>query len=385
MPPSLPALGAVALLTLAAPAGPRSEVDTFTGSDSVADDRFGAAVAVDGSLAVIGAPGHNSSAGAAYILQRQRNGQWLPLRKLTASDAAVDDQFGAAVDLRGDTVLIGAPGDDAGEGAAYIFRRVRGTFVEIDKLTAEDNAADARLGASVALDRTLAIVGAPGDDSGAGAAYLFRRIARDNWDQLLKLTPNPAAAAAEFGTSVDLQADTALVGAPQASGTGAAYAFVRQPAGSWTQDPEIVPDDSDADDAFGAAVALDAGVLLIGAPGDDLEAGAAYIFVRDTQGLWTQQDKLIAEDDAAEDALGASVALRGTLALVGAPGDNTLTGSAVLFRRLSDNTWPQLRRLSASDAAADDDFGASVTLDARTALIGAPGADGDLGAGYAFR
>jgi len=388
MPHPLSIAATIAAITLAAPSVPDSEIDSFVADDSLQNDLFGTSIAIDTGAAylVVGAPGVDSSAGAAYVFKRNRDATYTQIDTLIADDAEADDLFGASVAIQKDLVMVGAPGDDDSEGAAYVFKRQRdGTFLQIDKLTAEDNAADDLFGSSVAFDKNVAVIGAPGDESAAGSAYIFRRLRTGAWDQLTRIEAADAAADALFGTSVAVLKDTILVGAPGAGGEGAAYIFNFTDEDVWTQIDTFTSNDAEDDDLFGQSVALEKQYALIGAPGDDSGAGAAYVFSLREEGLWDQDDKLIAEDDSAGDGVGTSVDLDKTTAIVGAPGDDSSRGAVFIFRRERDATWPQAQKLTAATGVADDTFGVSVGCAKGIAVSGAPGAGADTGGAFIYR
>ena len=220
------------------------------------------------------------------------------------------------------------------------------------------------------------------------------------WSQDQKLTASDGAADAYWGASVSLSGDgnTALIGAWGAkvganTNQGAAYVFVRSGV-TWSQDQKLTASDGAAGDAFGASVSLsgDGNTALIGAEnatvGANTAQGAAYVFVN-SGGTWSQQQELTASDGAAYDQLGSSVSLSadGKTALIGTPDANAYQGAAYVFV-LSGGIWSQQQKLTASDGAADAYFGASVSLspDGNTALIGTPyatvGANTHQGAAY---
>lgn len=207
-----------------------------------------------------------------------------------------------------------------------------------------------------------------------------------------------------FGFSVAIDGDTALVGAygddfvtcsgmtcTTSASQGSAYVFVRN-AGVWTQQAKLVASDGAELDKFGASVALDGDTAIVGAPFDDekgTDSGSAYVFVRNAgMGVWAQQAKLTASDGAAGDNFGVSAALSGDTAIVGAWGNdvgaNADQGSAYVFVRIA-GVWTDQQKLIAADGAAFDQFGSSIALDGYTSLIGAP-YDDDLGthAGSAY-
>jgi len=254
-----------------------------------------------------------------------------------------------------------------------------------------------RFGYSVALSAggNTAIVGANHDDNSggvdAGSAYVFKRNAIGNWTQQARLQATDAAAYDNFGYSVAISSDgnTALVGSNYddnsgGAAAGSAYVFTRNTAGAWSQQSRLQALDAAGSDFFGDSVMLsaDGNTALVGAGCDDnnggTDAGSAYVFTRNANDNWSQQTQLKASDAAADDYFGASAALSsdGNTALVGASGDDNSgggsAGSAYVFTR-SDATWSEQTRLQASDAAVLDQFGGSVALsaDGNTALIGA--------------
>jgi hypothetical protein len=299
-------------------------------SEGAARDRFGFSVAFGDNATVIGAPGKNSSSGAAYVFVPGGTG-WLQRARLVASDGVRGDQFGFSVAASGDIALVGAPNKKGGIGAAYVFVRHGATWRQWAKLAAGDGVAGDQFGFSVVLSGNTVLVGAPGKNTGTGAAYVFVRRG-ESWLQQGKLIASDSLAGDELGTAVGLSGDTALVGAgaPFNTHAGAAYVFVRRGA-SWRQQARLAASDGAARDQFGLSVALSGNTALVGAP-FNTHAGAAYVFVRRGTS-WRQQAKLTANGGAAGDQFGLFVALGGVNGLVGAPGKNSSTGVAYMFAR----------------------------------------------------
>jgi hypothetical protein len=387
-----------------------NEDTKLTASDAASGDRLGISVALSGDTVLVGAYRENeggSRAGSAYVFTRNGT-SWYEQAKLIASDAANYDEFGFSVALSGDTALVGAHhkehGGEPWVGSAYVFVRNGTTWSEQAKLTASDAASSDSFGISVALSGDIALVGAYGDDHAggvnAGSVYVFVRDGTD-WSEQVKLTASDAVAMAQFGQSVALLGDTALVGAPSGGTTssGSAYVFVRDGT-RWPEQAKLAASDTAADDWFGVSVALSGDTALVGANLDDhaggLDAGSAYVFVRNGVS-WSEQAKLTASDAEIRDRFGVSVALSGDTALVGANLDdhagNPWAGSAYAFFR-SGADWFEQPSLTASDEAAEDQFGVSLTLSGDTAVVGAPldnvaGATGsvsgsDAGSAYVF-
>jgi len=368
---------------------PQSEVAKLVASDAQANDNFGGSVAVSGDTAVIGAYSEatgGSDAGAAYVFTRS-GGAWTQQAKLLASDAQANDYFGYSVAVSGDTAVIGAYAEDTGgstAGAAYVFTRTGGSWTQQAKLMASDAQASDFFGASVAVSGDTAVIGAYREATGgstAGAAYVFTRTG-GSWTQQAKLLASDAQANDYFGYSVAVSGDTAVIGAyaedTGGSTAGAAYVFTRT-GGSWTQQAKLMASDAQASDFFGASVAVSGDTAVIGAYREATggsTAGAAYVFTR-TGGSWTQQAKLMASDAQGNDFFGASVAVSGDTAVIGAYSEDTGgsdAGAVYVFTR-SGGAWTQQAKLLASDAQSSDQFGFSVAVSGDTAVIGALSAD----------
>ncbi|MHC4527042.1 MAG: right-handed parallel beta-helix repeat-containing protein, partial [Planctomycetota bacterium] len=252
----------------------------LTTSEAWSYHEFGWSVAIDGNTAIIGAPYDDStgsySTGSAYLFDVTTGTQ---LAKLTASDASSYDDFGFCVAIDGNTAIIGAPSDDdagSSSGSAYLFDVTTGT--QVAKLTASDAAPYDEFGRCVAIDGNTVIIGAPRDDDAggwSGSAYLFDVTTRT---QVAKLTASDAAPYDEFGASVAIDGSTAIVGAPYVAwGRGAAYLF-DVPTG--TELAKVIASDGLPYDHFGYSVAIDGHTAVIGVPYDDdigiEDRGSAY-------------------------------------------------------------------------------------------------------------
>lgn len=365
--------------------GQCTEQQKLTASDAAATDQFGVSVALSGDTAVVGAffdddAGSNSGSAHVYI---RSGGVWIPQQKLTASDAAANDLFGISVSVSGDTAVVGATGDaDAGasSGAAYVFARTAGVWSQQQKLIASDAAMGDGFGYSVSVSGDTAVVGSTGDDDAgpsSGAVYVFVRSG-GVWTEQQKLTASDAAADDQFGFSVSLSGDTVVVGAylDDVGGVeiGSAYVFVRT-GGVWTEQQKLNASDATVNDRFAWDVAVDGDTAVVGAIFDDDgggDSGSAYVFVR-AGNVWTEEQKLTASDGAGGDRFGLSVAVEGDIIVVGSYFDSDAgfaTGSSYVFTR-TDGIWAEQQKLTASDAAAGDQFGFSVSISDRTAIVGA--------------
>jgi hypothetical protein len=305
--------------------------------------------------------------------------------------------FGFSVAISGETAVVGSPFDDgpAGsfQGSAYVFARSGGVWSLQQRLFALDAASGDFFGISVAISGETVVVGSSGADGGAGlsqgSAYVFARSG-GVWTQQQKLAAPDAAAFDQFGVSVAISGDTAVVGSPGADGAGgidqgSAYVFARS-GGAWTQQQKLAAPDAAAFDQFGGSVAISGDTIVASSPFDDgaggIDQGSAYVFAH-SGGVWTQQQKLEAPDAAGIDEFGISVAISGDTVVVGAPFDDGAAGidqgSAYVFARVG-GVWSQQQKLEAPDPEEEGKFGISVAIGDATAVIGSSGDDGAGGA-----
>jgi len=205
---------------------------------------------------------------------------WPEKAKLLASDGATNDTFGRSVSISGDYAIVGARSDDSGKGSAYIFRWDGTNWVQQQKLTASDGAASDYFGTSVSISGDCAIVGAYGDDSYKGSAYIFKWDGT-NWVQQQKLTASDGITNDYFGYSVSISGSEAIIGENGDDGSkGSAYIF-KSNGTSWSQQAKIVASDGAAGDYFGYSVSISGNYAIVGVPYDDDEgssSGSAYIF-----------------------------------------------------------------------------------------------------------
>ena len=310
------------------------ESGKLSDGETASEDQFGISVAISGNLAISGAQQDDDiapNAGAAYIFERAGT-LWLQRKKLTTDDAKAGDLFGNAVAMDGTTVLVGAPGvDDAGpeSGAAYIFVQAGEEWIQQARFIGGDIGMFDQFGSSVAVHGNTAVVGAYGKDevgADSGAAYVFVRNGT-SWTQQAKLVHRGAVQGDQFGFAVSVYDDNVLVGAHQSDAagpdSGAVYLFTRN-GGTWIQDLLLLPNDIGIGDGFGYSIDLTKGAAIIGAPTEDRnldDLGAAYVFV-ETREAWVQQAKLTASDADTGDEFGSAVAIHEDTVIVGAWKDN---------------------------------------------------------------
>lgn len=436
-------------------------------SNTGGGDEFGRAVAISGNTAVIGAPFEGSSAtgingdqgdnsapgsGAVYVFVRDGAGNWSQQAYLKASNTGINDGFGWSVAVSGDTLVVGAPAESSNSsgidsdqsdnsapfaGAAYVFVRSGTTWSQQAYLKASNPDAWDQFGQSVAVSGDTVLVGAVWEGSSAtgvngdqsdnlapisGAAYVFVRTG-DSWSQQAYLKASNTDSDDAFGESVALSGNTAVIGAfiessaargidgdqsnNSAKGAGAAYIFVRNGSGIWTQQAYLKASNAETGetgDQFGFAVSIDGDTAVVtarledsdasGVNGDQAsnttpDAGAAYVFARDSAGHWSQQAYLKASNPDADDWFGYSASIAGNTIVLGAPQEASSTvglvgkqldnsavraGAAYVFSR-TQGIWSQLDYLKASNTEANDRFGWAAGIAGDTVVVGARGED----------
>lgn len=358
-----------------------------TASDGALNDHLGYSIAMTNDKIVVGAPLDDSAKGSMYVYDASTGAQ---LRKLVASDGIGGDRVGWRVAISGDVVVTGAYGGDGNatdSGTAYVFNASTGA--QLRELKATDGAASDYMGYDVDIEGDVALVGSPFDDGAgadSGSVYLFNV---NTGAQIRKLTASDAAASDQFGRGVAISGDKIVIGAPfdddKGSNSGSVYVF---DANTGAQLRKMTASDGAASDSFGLDVAISGDKIVVSASANDdagTSSGSAYIFDANTG---AQLYKLTASDAAQGDFFGAGVAILDDTVVIGAYGDDN--GSDVVAGALyvfDANTGAQIRKLTASDGAdADRDaLGWQVAL-SDNAIVGGAYHDSDkTGAAYIYK
>jgi hypothetical protein len=419
-------------------------------------DAFGRTLAIDGDALAVGAPEEDSAAngvnnnflenddstnnsGAVYVMVRT-NGAWSQQAYIKASTPGIDDYFGTSVALSGDTLVVGAPGEDSASrgvnapqgnndalnsGAAYVFARVNGVWVQQAYLKASNSEPNDLFGSCVAISGDTLVVGAPGEDSMAsgingdqtnnseensGAVYVFTR-ANGAWSQQAYVKASTPDADDVFGSSVAFSGDTLAVGAlgedsnsaanpfnNEASNSGAVYVYVRIQK-SWMLQAYVKASNPEAGDSFGFSVALDRDTLAVGAIFEDSNAtgvdgdqgtnglgnsGAVYLLTRQSN-AWTQRAYIKSTNPDIDDQFGYSVSVAGDTLAVGAwiedsaarginqnQDDDSAAQSGAVYVFMRDNdTWTPQAYIKASNTEPSALFGGAVSVQGDTLAVGA--------------
>jgi hypothetical protein len=263
---------------------------------------------------------------------------WTEIQKILASDGEAEDDFGSSIAINGEYVLIGAYNDDSYRGSAYVFKRSGISWVQEAKLLASDGTVGDAFGISVSLSDNYAVIGAYASDSYRGSAYIFKRN-NTSWVEEEKLSIQDGAPSEYFGRSVTINGDYVIIGAyGDDSARGSAYVFKRNGT-AWVQEAKLLANDGEADDFFGGSISMGFNYIVIGAPGADSSRGSAYIFTQVNMS-WMQETKLLASDGGADDWFGISVSVSDDTVVIGADGDDSARGAAYVFTKEEEENHP---------------------------------------------
>jgi hypothetical protein len=357
----------------------------LTASDGAARDGFGTSVAISGKTAIVGAPSHSSEhgPGAAYVFGLGSSG-WTQQAELPAPAPSDLVNYGASVAIDGNVAVVGAISDrDRAHAGAYVFVRAKGRWKERAHLHAIAGLA----GFSVAISGDTIVVGAPQlrnlRNTKYGATYVYQQVA-GQWP--LQATLTDPTEPPDYGYHVAIDGDTIVVGAPHESGgpqgAGSAYTY-RRAGTTWTPDGMLQATTPQDNDGFGASVAISGGTVIVGAYGYlDIIPGAAYIFTGNGSG-WTPASTLT---DARHQYFGSQVAISGNRAIVGFDPGSRAGDEFVYLYRLQNGVAVGRKKLAPTDAGDTDEFGAAVAISGARAIVGAYGhtVDGAAGAGAAY-
>ena len=296
--------------------------------------------------------------------------------------SAQEPNFGRAVVLDGPDLLVGQPVNWYGPGVVYAYRSgPDGTWNEEALLTAPDSSRKDDFGRALALDGNTLVVGAPRKRDGSGVAYAFQRSGPGApWRSTAASEAPRPGNHAEYATAVVLQGDDLLVGSPATESTGVVYHFTRQGDG-WRMASVIMPPTPDDVAGFGSSLAWDDDRVLVGAPAADSARGRVYVVAREGEAWGTPTRVGLPADELAPGAgAGTSVALAQGRAAVGAPG----SGTVFVVEPATGGSWTATGTLGPFDDLRGSNFGFSLALDGDEIWVGAPGAQGRDGRVYRF-
>ncbi|NJX16675.1 T9SS type A sorting domain-containing protein [Tamlana crocina] len=285
------------------------------------------------------------NAGAAYIYEKDNEGKWQFHQKIVGTHRHYNMKFGESVSIHGNTAVVGAH--------LHSYDSDGGNFL-----------------------------------GQAGAVYVFERSINGVWNQVQKIVPSDRGDSDDrFGYRIVLNENDMLIGAvhhDELANGGAVYAFKKDSEGVWQETQILTVSDTDRGDKFGSSIAMGGNYAVIGAidEGTDLIpfAGAAYVFKKDTNGVWNEVDKIIASDRKEKDYFGYAVGIDNDYIIVSAISDTDeeprecssfCQGSAYVFKNDGNDNWGEIQKLIPLDRGEEVNFGNSVVLKEDTIIVGA--------------
>ncbi len=401
-------------MTVSSSSQPYSQVNKIVASDRINNVEFGRAVSISNNYAVVGtqledkdAEGKNPKpdAGAAYIYERGSDNKWKQVQKIVAADRAPGANFGWSVGISGNTIVVGAiyerfdasgRNESSSEGAAYVFERgADGVWKQTQKLLSSDRATGYNyFGTSVGVDGNTIVVGAPGHcrDSterqegyvgDAGAVFVFEKRG-NNWRRTYKLLASDRQHGGSMGNSVAISGNLVIAGAwahdygikgeERMEACGAAYIWELMDDGKWTRAQKLVASDGTPYDEFGYSVAIDGDNAVVGARNVTLKrddennngyTGEAYIFSRNENGEWKEVEAIMPKERKGGDLIGASIGVSGNYVIVGSPrgdGKKPYIGAIYIYWKNPQGKWVHSQKINASDEGTYANFGHAIAI-----------------------
>ena len=351
---------------------------TAGGATNVAATGFSRALGVYGDQVLAAEPDMMHTPGLVYVFGPDASGSYAEQARLRAENGTVGDSFGTALSVAEDRLAVTAPGADP-MGAVYLFEAADGAWSQTDQLSPSDTLDS--FGRSVDHNASTVIVGAPNHNDGAGDAIVFQND-NGSWAQTrLASDELELDNGASFGTEVAVHDGTLFVSAPNHD-RGVIIAFsYDEDAGAWTESDRIMHDELTGGARFGSSFAVHDGVMLVGASRNDMGAGAVFAFTYDDElGAWAPDGTLSAFDGSSRSRFGSAIAFDGSNAWVGAPNADSRRGAAYRYS-YEDGRWTSAERVFISDIESGHRFGSSLAANSSIAAAGLPG--GANGAGKA--
>lgn len=378
-----------------------SQQSKIVSPDRGSRDEYGTAVDIRDDFAVSGTPRYNIAAGAAYIYAKDSNGEWSHHETLIPDDSKEMAEYGGGVKMTDDYIVVASGRADIGStiraGALYVYDKNGVTWDFNTKIVASDYSNDAKLGmnpTSIDAEGETIVSGAPAENGWIGSVYVFERVA-GTWTEAQKIE-NPANTNDTFGIAVALSGNIMVIGANESNGLrGSAYVYYKESSGVWTLNQQITAADSNPEDFFGSSVSIDGETIAVGAYGASGVRGAAYLFKRDSSGAWQEVQKVMASVPVSDANFGFQCEVKGKNLIVGAPHAWASTeGEVFWFQENAAGQWELKQLIQSEDIKVADFFGWSVALYKDQLIVGAPWEStdvngnnplGEAGSAYIFK
>lgn len=351
----------------------------YTGSNRTAGylQQFGHAIAVDGNYAIIGAPKAKQDSGAVYVYENTATG-WARVTELRPTNLNANAQLGYAVDIEGNYAIVSAPG---GNGFAYVFERVGANWVERATLQEDILQTNDGFGHAVAISQNYAWVGAP-RKFGPGVVYFYNRSG-NNWNYSRRQFSRKPLQNQQFGTSIDFDNGFLVIGAPgEQQNAGSAYVY-EEFGPYWIYRSRLQPTNHSPGDRNGNSVSIQGNKIAMGAPGYNGGAGRVVFYVKSPSTIWSFSGAVAPNELNAGDRFGTAIQYLNNRLLVSAPDRGADNGAAYVFVEAS-GSWTQEGKLTRTGGVVGDGFGQALALGSDVAFLGAPFENSDQGKVYQF-
>ncbi len=343
---------------------------------------FGSVIAISDHELLVGEPGNLFRPGMVYLYQEDEAGEWLEAAQLSAPQPALQDRFGSAIAVQGNTLLVSANSRrEETPGVVYLFTRTdAGGWQAAGQWVPGDGETGDRFGASLVLAGNFALVGAPSQADSAGAVYVLTSN-DDGWHWTAKLLPGSPQAGDRFGASIGVDGDHVMIGAPgRNDGRGAVFHFHRVGTG-WVEQGALDPGRVAGGSNFGTTVAVAGSRAFVGMPRFNDRAGAVEVFTFDHDtGEWRRSTRLVPFDGRRRAEFGRALAVTNDGLLVGAPGSSSIHAFSG-----DEDGWYRVVKILPENPLDARSFGGAIAVGAGMVAVGASGADGGAGTAVVLR
>lgn len=378
------------------------EVTKVVSEDREGRAEYGTSVAINEDFAIVGASRENGASGAAYMYAKDNEGEWSFMQKLAATDSNNGAEYGGGSAFVDDYVVVAAGRADVEgvirAGALYVYEQNNNVWELNSKLIASDYSSDAKMGmnpTSLATENNTIVAGAPGENAWTGSVYIFTEE-EGIWTETQKImAPNPQSPEA-FGIGVAISGDQLAVGSDKVNDfKGAVFMYTKNNEGIWEYDQTVAASDGESEDYFGNSISILDDQMVIGAYGVGDELGKAYIFEKNSEGIWEEVQIVMSDPTSDRTQFGWSTDIQEDMIMVSAPhiyGNEV--GEVFMYKRTSSGTWVEDQRIQGVDTGEEDFYGWCVAMYEDQVIVGSPREDhdvngdnemGDAGAAYIFK
>ncbi|AFU70566.1 secreted adhesin with an integrin alpha (FG-GAP repeat) and Por secretion system C-terminal sorting domains [Psychroflexus torquis ATCC 700755] len=346
---------------------------------------YGTSVAIAKDFAIVGASRETIASGAAYVYSKDDRGVWSYSQRLAAFDPNQGAEFGGGVKFSDDYLVVAAGRANVENieraGALYVYDYQNDNWEYSTKLVASDYSGDAKLGmnpTSMDVDGNTIVAGAPAENGWIGSVYVFTKEG-GTWTETQKILSPEAPTNDTFGVGVSISGDYLVIGASDVDRRkGATYIYMKNSSGIWEYNQTLMASDASNGSFFGNSVNISGDQLVVGAYGTNSEQGAAYVYEKDNEGVWLEVQKLNGNSSIENAQFGWSTDIQPNYISVSAPHIFGLeVGEAYFYKRESNGLWVEDQIILGEDTIGEDFYGWSIAMHEKQLIASAPWEDHD--------